>query len=181
MSETLTIIGPSGSTAAVSSNALNVLMKSDFQKAVEDGDAYSWSSLTYDPDAHDTILAVENNSATRDLYIQEIHIQTDAAGQHVVFTASGDTMTGTAVTGTNLNRNSSNAAPATAKCDETNNAEQGATYPTRFYTGLLANDGSICYTVNGSIILPNDHHIAVDLTSAATAANVTIIGYFKDR
>jgi hypothetical protein len=181
MSETLTLIGPTGSTAAVDSNALSVRPQSDFQKACEDGDAYSWSALTYDMTAKDTILGVENNSSTRDLYIQEIHIQSDTATQFIVHTETGLTMAGTnLVTGVNLNRNSGNAAPATAYDAETGNTAADA-YTKRLITGLCAADGNVVLELDGCIVLPNDHFIGVDLTANAAACNVTIIGYFKDR
>lgn len=181
MSETLTIIGPSGEAAVVSSKALSVLPKKDFQKAIEDGNAYSWSALTYNMAAKDTILGVENNSATLDLYIQEIHIQSDTASQFIVHTETGITMAGTnAVTGVNLNRNSGNVAPATAYDDETGNTAADG-YTKRLATGLCAADGNVILKLDGSVILPNDHMIGVDLTADAGACNVTIIGYFKAR
>lgn len=182
MSETLTVIGPSGETATVASSALSVRPKSDFQKAVEDGDAYSWSALTYDMTAKDTILGVENNSATKDLHIHEIHIQSDTASQFIVHTETGITMAGTnTVDGVNLNRNSNKVAPATAYDDETGNTAADA-YTKRLVVGLCAADGNVVMGADGvHIILPNDHMIGVDLTANAAACNVTIIGYFKDR
>lgn len=186
MSETLTLIGPSGSTATVANKALSVRNVSDFELAVAAGNAFSWATLTYDPDAHDTIGAVENNSSTMDLYIHEIHIQSDAASQYIVFSGTGNTMAGTAaVVGTNLNRNSGYVAPATAFADETANVAQAAGYITsvgyKLYTGIVAADGNVVIPVDGAVILPNDHFIGVDFTTAATAGNVTIIGYFKAR
>lgn len=181
MSETLTLLGSDGTTVTVDSNALSVQPKPDFVKAVEDGDAYSWSSLTYDLAAKDTILGVENNSSTRDLYIQEIHIQSDTATQFIVHTNSGITMAGTnAVAAVNMNRNSGNAAPATAYDDETGNTAADS-YADRLYVGRCAADGNVVITVGGAIILPNDHMIGVDLTANGAACNATIIGYFKDR
>lgn len=181
MSETLTVIGPSGESVAVSASALAVRPKSDFLKAVEDGDAYSWSALTYDITAKDTVLGVENNSATQDLYIQEIHIQSDTASQFIVHTETGLTMAGTnAVTGVNLNRNSNRTASATAYDDETGNTAAD-TYAKRLVTGLCAADGNVVLKLGGCIVLPNDHAVLVDLTANAAACNVTIIGYFRDR
>lgn len=181
MSETLTLIGPSGESVAVNANALSVRPKSDFDKAVEDGYAYSWSALTYDMAAKDTILGVENNSATMDLHIQEIHIQSDTATQFIVHTESGLTMAGTnAVTGVNLNRNSNLTAPATAYDDETGNTAADG-YTKRLITGLCAADGNVVLDIGGAIVLPNDHFIGVDLTADCGACNVTIIGYFKTR
>ena len=149
MSETLTVIGPSGEAAAVADSALTVRPQSDFQKAVEDGDAYSWSALTYDMTAKDTILGVENNSSTKDLHIQEIHIQSDTASQFIVHTETGLTVGGTnVVTGVNLNRNSGNAAPATAYDDETGNTAADG-YTKRLITGLCAADGNVVLELGG--------------------------------
>lgn len=181
MSETVTLIGPSGDSVTVTDNAVVVRPKSDFQKAVEDGYAYSWSALTYDMTAKDTILGVENNSATYDLHIEEIHVQSDTATQFIVHTETGLTMAGTnVVTGVNLNRNSNLTAPATAYDDETGNTAADG-YTKRLITGLCAADGNVVLPLGGCIILPNDHFIGVDLTANAAACNVTIIGYFKER
>jgi len=181
MSETLTVIGPSGEAVTVVDNALTVRLQSDFEKAVEDGNAYSWAALTYDIAAIDTILSVENNSATKNLHIQEIHIQSDTASQFVVHTGSGIALSGTnTVTGVNMNRNSGNVAPATSVDDEVTNTASTA-YTGRLYAGIVAADGNVVIPVEGAVILPNDHFVAVDLTEDAGACNVTIIGYFKDR
>ena len=181
MSETLTVIGPSGKAATVASSALSVRPQTDFQKAVEDGNAYSWSALTYDMTAIDTILSVENNSATMDLHIQEIHIQSDTASQFIAHTGSGIALSGTnTVVGVNLNRNSGNVAPATCVDDEVTNAASTA-YTGRLYTGIVAADGNVVLDVDGAVVLPNDHFVGVDLTAEAGACNVTIIGYFKTR
>ena len=181
MSETLTVIGPSGSTATVANSALSVRNVSDYEQAVADGNAYSWSALTYDITAKNTILAVENNSATMDLHIQEIHLQSDTATQFIVHVGSGLTITGgNVVTGVNLNRNSGNVAPATAvDCDTGNSAAD--TYATRIVTGLCAADGNAKINLGGCVVLPNDHAIMVDLTANAAACNATFIGYYKAR
>jgi hypothetical protein len=184
MGETLTVIGSSGRTVEITSDsALSARPKSDYLKAVEDGYAFSWSALTYDMTAKDTILGVENNSATMNLHIQEIHIQSDTATQFVVHTETGITMAGTnAITGVNLNRSSGRAITglATAYDDETGNTAADG-YTKRLYTGLCAADGNVVIEVGGAVILPNDHMIGVDLTANAAACNVTILGYFKTR
>jgi len=177
----LTLIGPSGDTATVENGAVAVRVESDFEYAVRNGNAYSWSCLTYDYTAINTILAVENNSPTMDLHIQEIHIQGDTASQFIVHTDAGLTVTGgNVVTGVNLNRNSGNNAAATSvDCDTGNTGSTG--YAKRLITGLVAADGNVVLTLNGCIVLPNDHTICVDLTDEGGACNCTIIGYYKTR
>ena len=184
MSETLTVIGPSGRTLDVDANkSVQVRPLTDFEYAVENGWAFSWSSLTYDMTAKNTILAVENNSSTMNLHIQEIHLQSDTATQFVVHTESGVAVTGgNAVLGVNLNRSSGRAITGLATavdCDTGNTAADG--YTKRLYTGICAADGNVFIKVDGAVILPNDHGIFVDMTANAAACNVTIIGYYKAR
>ena len=180
----VTLIGKDNSESVyVDDNAMRVRELSEFEYAVENGLAYSCASLTYDPDAHDTILGVENNSATYDFVVQKIMVSGDTATQFVVHTSSGATMNGTAVTPVNLNRNYATAAAGmlTAKADETGNGQQAASYTGRLLTGMIAAAGYAEIDVNGAIVLPQDHNIGVDFTTAATAGNVTIIGYFRAR
>ena len=180
MAGTITLIGASNSQKAnVADNALLVRPYDDFEYAKAQGDAYSWSSLTYDPDANDTILGVQNNSSTKHLYIHQITVTCDTITQFVVHTESGVTMTGTAVTGVNLDRSCTTLAAATAKADETGNGQQAAGYTGRIYTARVGANGLVVLEPKGSIILPNDWMIGVDFTTAATAGNVSIIGYFK--
>jgi hypothetical protein len=180
MSGSIAIIGASNSeTVNVEDNALLVRPHSAFDQAIADGNAYSWSSLTYDYTAIDTILGVQNTSSTLDLYIQDIWINGDTASQVVVHTASGVTMAGTnAVVGVNLDRSDSSLAPATAFDDETGNTGSVA-YTGRVYVGRIAADVPFHLHVGGAIILPYDWMIGVDITAEGAAGNVTIHGYFK--
>jgi hypothetical protein len=170
-----------GALADVEDGALLANPVSDWEKAVADGDAYSWTNATYDPAAHDTILGVQNDSTTRDLYIYKMWVNSDTASQFVVHTSSGVTMAGTAVTGVNLNRGSSNVAPATAEADETGNGQQAASYTGRLVTGYVAADGLVEVALDGAVVLPYGHNIGIDLTEDATGSVMTIWGYFKDR
>lgn len=177
----ITIRGSSdGSIADVIDKRLMARARSDFEQALLDGDAYAWTNATYDPDAHDTILGVQNDSTTRDLFIERMWINSDTASQFVVHTSSGVTMAGTAVTGVNLNRGSSNVAPATAKCDETGNGQQAASYTGRIITGHVAQNGLLEIQLNGGLLLPYGWNVGIDLTTAATGSVMTIWGYFRD-
>lgn len=178
----ITIRGASDAEIAnVDNHALRSRQYNAWDHAVASGLAFSWQNATYDYDANDTILGVENNSATRDLRIHKVFATGSTATQFVVFAASGKTLAGTAVTGVNLNRNSSNVADATAKADETGQTEQGGAYPTGLYSGRFANNGIVEIAVDGAIILPQDHMVGVDFTTNGTTANVVIWGYFVDR
>ncbi len=178
----ITLRGASdGSIADVSSSRLHVRPQTDWEKAIADGDAYAWTSATYDYDALDTILGVQNDSATRDLLIYKAWVNSDTASQFVLHTSSGVTMTGTAVVGVNLNRGSTKVAPATAKANETGNGQQAASYTGRIVTGYVAADGLIEVNLAGALLLPYGYNVGIDLTSAATASVMTIWGYFRDK
>ncbi len=137
-------------------------------------------SQTYDPDAHDTILGVQNDDPNRDLYIERIIVSSDTASQIRVFGASGVTMAGTAVTGVNLSRSSGRVALATAKCDETGNGEQAGGYATALYlVDVVAVNTLKSISIDGAIRVPYNEMVGVDLTTAATAGNVTIWGWYE--
>jgi hypothetical protein len=174
------IVGQNGSGVYVEDSGMRTNTRSDFDQAVIDGRAFSWMSQTYDPDAHDTILGVENNSTTHVLKIHKVFVWSDTASAIQVFTISGKTMTGTAVPGTNLNRASGRIAEATAKADETGNAEQAAGYTQHLLHKQIAANALNILDIDGAIVLPNDFLVGVDLTTAATAANVTIFGWFEE-
>ncbi len=181
MGEQATISGRGGSVVGVASNRALVRPQNDFHYALSQGNAYSWSNLTYDYDQHDTVLAVENNSAVWDFYIERIYLACDTLGEFTVFTTSGVVMTSvtTEPIGLNLNRNSGNVAPATAKTDETGQTEQGGGYPGRLLTGRLAVNIGEMIKVGGAIVLPLDHMIGIDSNVNGTAFVATIWGYFK--
>jgi hypothetical protein len=182
MSELVTVASASGGgTVGVEDHCLQIRPVSDFEQAVADGNAFSWSALTADIDATDTVLGVQNDSTTMDLYIQTIMLATDASGQAVVHTSSAVTMAGTACTGLNLNRNSATVAPATAKSDETGNGQAAASYSGRLATVYCLANQNTTINVNGGIVLPYNHNIGIDLTAEMTGCTATIIGYFKER
>ena len=174
-----TLTGASGEKVEVVNNAVYVDTRSEWDVAVEDGRAYSFASLTYDPDAHDTILAVENNDPDQVLKIKRIIFTSDTASLIQVYTASGVTVAGTAaVVPVPLNRTTGRAALVTAICDETGNTEQGSSYTTKVLQKQVAENTLVDIDVDGAIVLPYDHMVGVDLTTAATGANCTIFGWF---
>ena len=178
----ITLRGSSdGAIADVIDKRLLTRQRSDFDQAILDGDAYAWTNATYDPAAHDTILGVQNDSTTRDLFIERMWVNSDTASQFVVHTSSGVTMAGTALTGVNLNRGSSNVAPATAKADETGNGQQAASYTGRIITGHVAAAGLVEVRLYGSLLLPYGWNVGIDLTADAAATVMTIWGYFRDK
>jgi len=177
--EQTNLVGSSGEMVDILDGAALVDPKSAFAVAVAEGRAFTFASLTFDPNAHDTILGVKNEDTDMDLYIQTIIASSDTASQIQIFEADNPTMAGTAVVGSNLNRASGRVAKATAKANETGNGEQAGGYVKLFLRDLLAANTAKQIDVNGAIVLPTNKMIGVDLTTAATAANVTILGWFE--
>ena len=141
--------------------------------AREKGLAFSWSNVDYNYSAADTILAVENNSPTRKLYITEILVGGDTATEVIVHVPTSNvTMAGTAVTGVNLNGNSSEVAEATGIADETGNTQGDVLARVRI--GAAANS----VPVKVPAILNQNQMIGVDYVSVGGAASVTIFGFF---
>ena len=85
----ITLIGASNSQiVTVEDGALLGKLYGDWEYAIADGEAYVWTNSAidgYDYTAKDTVLAVENNSTTKDLYIQRVVINGDTASQWVMF------------------------------------------------------------------------------------------------
>ena len=178
--EAQSVIGANGSPVFVTSGGAYVNTRTEFDQAVIDGRAFSFASLTYDPDAHDTIFGIENNSTTHLLKIQKLIITSDAASLIQIFVTSGVTMTGTAIVGVNLNRTSGRTAgDVTAIADETDNGEQGSSYPSKLLHKQVDADVGIQLDLDGAIVLPSGWMMGIDLTTAATAANVTALAWLE--
>ena len=145
-----------------------------FQTAIKSGNAYSWFNATYDSDALDTVLTVCNDhTGGQNLHIERVDFSADTASQYVVHLPTYATWAGTAVTGTNLNANSSNVAVATAKGDETGQATRGT----------VIGNGSILASGESQnwmyVTLGYHKAIGVDIVAAATGTLVTIWGYYS--
>jgi hypothetical protein len=180
----ISIRGSDGNMADVRSDARLVTKpKTDFEKAVAAGLAFSWANATYDYAASDTILGLQNDSDVYDLCIEWISATGSTATEIIVHTSSAVTMAGTAVTGVNLNRNYSSTPTAlsTAKADETGNGQAAASYSGRIVTGRIANAGWIEWRLAGALVLPADHNVGIDFVTDGTAANCVIHGYFRAR
>ena len=177
------IVGSSGRAAEVDDGGLRVNPRTAFEQAVIDGRAFAWAGLTEDATAHDTLLALENNSPTDVLKIHKLIVTTDNTSQIQVFTASGvtpATTDGAAVVGVNLNRASGRSANATCYTDDTGNTEQGSSYPGKILTQVIIAATPTEILFDGAVALLEDHMVGVDLTTASTSnANATFIGWFE--
>lgn len=152
----------------------SVILSTLQNKAEIEGMAFSWSNISYDYDALDTILLVKNISDVYNLHITKVIFAGDATTEIVVHSPICAVPTGTAVVGTSLNRNMNKIASATSIADETTNTQANVILRAR----MLANV-QFMIDLEGAVILGRDQCIAVDFTDAGTACNVTIFGYFK--
>lgn len=144
----------------------------------DEGETYAWVTPTSTTAAADTVLLVKNTSPTKDLHIEKVMIGGDATSRFVIHrpTVVVATPTGTANTGTNLNGNSANVAPATAIQDETTNA-QGAILASGSF---IADQGAqVCF--DGAVSLGQNDSIGVDVVIAQGEIDCVIIGYFEDK
>lgn len=136
------------------------------------GLAFSWSNVTYNYTAADTILLVKNTSPKK-LHITEVSISGDTTSEWIIHCPTGVTPAGTAVTGVNLNRDSGNVAEATAKGDETDNTQANIVW----HGNVLANTTHEI-EFQGALVLASADSIGVDVVTVGAAAYVTIIGYY---
>jgi len=153
--------------------------------SIENGLSFSWSNATYDYTAGHTLLAVQNDSLTHNLHIDQIWCHGDTTTQVIVHGTSenGFTMAGTPVTGVNLNRV---GTPATASATAFGN-ESGNTQGHIFWAGSIPADNATPVAIGLGIILGVDDGggvsggvIAVDYVDVGGEALVTIIGHYEN-
>ena len=147
--------------------------------ATLDGRAYSFSNVTYDPDALDTIILLKNIHPTKNFHICDVAISCDAATEwHAHIVTAVFTQAGTlAITPVNLNSNFGNSSSIDAFGDETANT-QGAIIHPHFVT-TIANT-SLQYNYNGALAIAPGHAFALDTVTASTAAHVSVTGYQEE-
>ena len=140
-----------------------------------DGLAFSWTNVTYDYAALDTILLVKNTSSTKKLIIDSISMASDTATLAVIHFPACSVVTGTSVTGLNLNKSSGNVAEATAVSDETTNS-QGDIYHNVYLEALKTKE----HLTGDAIVLGQGDCIAIDFVTDGGAAYCSVEGYFTD-
>jgi len=148
--------------------------RSDFQRASDDGYAFTWSIESYDTTVADTILAVRNDHSTMKLYITTIEIRQDSAEVEVEIHSPTATYTsaGTAVVGACLNRTINKTAEATAHAKETGNTQ--GTIVKR--VSIKAEPTTIDMT---GLTLGYDQAVGVDFVTGGDWCYMCITGYFK--
>jgi len=142
----------------------------------DDQDLWSWVA-TYNPDAGDTILLVQNTSATKKLRIDSVALSSDTSSRYVIHCPATDTSpTGTAVAAVRLsNPTGGGTPPATAKEDETDNTQANI-----IHEGIVLANTQEVIQYGGGLVLGYLECVAVDLVTVATLAGATIVGWFEE-
>jgi hypothetical protein len=144
------------------------------------GEAYTWTAISADIDTGDTALYVVNNSTTKKLHITKIYVWADTAVQFKIHVPAYVTPAGgSEVVGVNLNRDSGNAAEATARADETACVFAAANVITTIRNNEVGSDQfGEWVDYEGALILGYHDSVAVDLIGETAAFECTIMGYF---
>ncbi len=161
-----------------SSRRLDVSSRSDsrtFYTSRDAGQAYTWTGL-YNSANDETVLLVKNTSTTLTLVIVHMEVVSDATTRVRIHLPTTEvTPAGTIITGINLNTASTNAAPADARQNETNNSIGDVIEDTL----IPANEPHEIEYDNGLRITQNKS-LAIDVaTGATTLGGATIVGYFE--
>lgn len=167
--------------AKVIGGRLSIDTRTDFQRISEDdAEAYSWTSVSADIDTGDTALLVCNNSNTKKLHIEKVYCWTDVAAQFKIHVPAYPTLAGTAVTGVNLNRGSTNEANGVAYTDETGNTFAAGNVITTIRNNEVGTDQfGEWVEYGGAVILAYHDCIAIDIIGEGAAFECTVIGYYK--
>ena len=175
------INGPNGEYVKVTENNrlwTDALAESPMAHAARyHAKAFTWTMVSYDYDAADTLLLVRNDSTTLLLYIEYVWVWVDCGGSVIVLQhpTAVFTIAGTAVTGVNMNTASGIAADATAKADETGNT-QGDIIDVKYQLG--SSEGVKFLDHDGIIALGYHDAIGVDAVTGGDACQCTIHGYY---
>ncbi len=140
---------------------------------------FSWTIITYDMTAADTVLAVRNTSSTKGLHITKVVVSADVAGLvdfHVVNGSAA--LAGTALTGVSLNGPNASTAEADAVADETTNSSQGNVILTLECPAASA-EKSCEWDFEGDLVLANNQALGIDMAAEAAACQASIFGYYE--
>jgi len=168
-----------GTLASVSTvQRLNVSSKNApraYYISRDDAECYTWTS-SYSASTGDEIIYIQNDSKTKDLYIDQINVGAVASsGLFTVYQATG-TATGTIITGVNLNLTSGNVAAATAKG---NASVGGAAIGDRIISVRCATGAGQVINLENALILGFNDAIIVTYVGSTGIADIAIRGYYE--
>ena len=137
---------------------------------------YTWSNVSYNYTAGDTVLLLKNTDNSKNLIIDGIQLSGDTETKVVLHCPECTTPTGTAVTGVNWNRTSSLTADANSKANESTNTQANI-------IGIFRIDGnnSSFVPMDGGLVLGLNDCIAIDFMTDGGEANVSVRGYYHTK
>ena len=154
--------------------------ESEMHFAAEVGNAYSWTAVTEDLGAGATALLLCNTDPNRKLHIDMVYMYSDVPTQFKFHYPAYAAFDGTAVTGLNFNRTSSEIALATCFANETVNTFAATNvFLTTHSNELTSDQFGLDLSFRNSVILGYHDSIAVDVIADSAAFEATIWGYYK--
>jgi hypothetical protein len=154
--------------------------ESEMHFAAENGTAYSWTSVSANLAAGDTAILLCNDDSERKMHIDMVYMYSDVPTQFKFHYPAYATWAGTAITGVNFNRTSSQIALASCYADETGNTFAAANvFLTTRSNELTTDQFGFELSFRNSVILGYHDAIAIDIIEDSAAFEATIWGYYK--
>ena len=144
----------------------------------ENGNAYIWTAGPTDWGADKNMIWIRNDSTSAKLHIEELVVTVPATAAIESFVGTGNTVAGTEITATNLNRGSGNTPDATARYSNTN-VDAGAGM-TLLAHGLVAANTIQKFEVYGALVLGYLDEVAINIVTDVAASYAYIVGYYHD-
>ena len=167
------IVGSSGQNLDVRSDGAVPLFQA------EENEVFSWTSVTADIDANDTVILVTNDSTTKHLHITDMYVYSDVPSAIDFFTPAFATFSGTAITGIALNRTGVTVAPATALGDSAGDTLANI-FATLFTNETVTDQFGVWLRLNGLLSLGFHDSAAIAIVEASAVSNSVIMGYYHD-
>ena len=146
------------------------------EEAARRGLAFSWSNVTYNYSAADTILLVQNTNTGRKLHMSHAIVSGDTATEVRFHYTDKTALTpaGTAVIGVALNNVIGGTPTSIAKGDETANTQGNIFH----HQEILAATPTFI-DMRGAVILGLGQSVAVDYVTVGATCFVTMWGYYE--
>ena len=147
------------------------------------GEAYTWQ-FSEDPDAADDCIFYLKNKDDKNLVLEGVDLFITAdTDVYLKIGGTGTTAAGTAITGTNVNAGSGNAADVT--CLHDGDIEAGGTFTGAiecnryvYQSGTLVDTHHINFPQD--IIIPKNQVFSIWISIIAVVVTGTLYGYFDD-
>ena len=145
----------------------------------EEPEMFSWTSVTADIDANDTVILLTNDSTTKHLHIVRAYAYTDVPSAVDFYAPAYAAITGTAITGVCLNRTAITTAPVTCLGDTTGDTLTNI-LATLYTNETTTDQNGVWLNLDGLLILGYHDIFAIALVAEPTVTNSAIFGYFHN-